>query len=180
MRPPAFSVGSSGSKPIRSRRIIVKRCSHGAVRGLRRPAWKIQTPHRGVATTFTKWLLVLCPILGAFAQDITPTPQPSGEPAATTFEVIVTGSNIPTAEEVGPQPVDTYRRSDVFRLGARSATDFVQKLPVATGVAINENLNADGDGHVEIDLRGIGPRETLVLQDARRLAPVGFASEIGL
>src|SRR5262249_44618396 len=118
-------------------------------------------------------------VIATQAQDITSTPQRSGEPVATTFEVIVTGSNIPTAEEVGPQPVDTYRRSDIFRLGARSATDFVQKLPVATGVSINENLNGNGDGHVEIDLRGIGPRETLVLQDARRLAPVGFAGEIG-
>ncbi|MEP6586214.1 MAG: TonB-dependent receptor [Candidatus Udaeobacter sp.] len=91
----------------------------------------------------------------------------------------MTGSNIPTAEEVGPQPVDTYRKADIFRLGAGSATDFVQKLPTINGIAINENLNANGDGHVEIDLRGIGPRETLVLQDGRRLAPVGFASEIG-
>src|SRR6266404_1360106 len=123
--------------------------------------------------------IVFCPLLTTFAQDITPTPRTAGEPVATTFEVIVTGSNIPTAEEVGPQPVDTYRRADVFRLGARSATDFVQKLPTINGIAINENLNADGDGHVEVDLRGIGPRETLVLQDGRRLAPVGFAAEIG-
>jgi iron complex outermembrane receptor protein len=123
--------------------------------------------------------IILCPLLTTFAQDITPTPQTAGQPVVTTFEVIVTGSNIPTAEEVGPQPVDTYRRVDIERLGARSATDFVQKLPTINGIAINENLNADGDGHVEIDLRGIGPRETLVLQDGRRLAPVGFASEIG-
>jgi outer membrane receptor protein involved in Fe transport len=101
------------------------------------------------------------------------------QPGTTIEEVIVTGSNIPTAEEVGPQPVDTYRRADIFRLGAQSATDFVQKLPTINGIAINENLNADGDGHVEVDLRGIGPRETLVLQDGRRLAPVGFAAEIG-
>jgi iron complex outermembrane receptor protein len=109
----------------------------------------------------------------------TPTPQPSSEPVATTFEVIVTGSNIPTAEEVGPQPIDIYRRVDIERLGARSATDFVQKLPTINGIAINENINGDGDGHVEVDLRGIGPRETLVLQDGRRLAPVGFTGEIG-
>src|SRR5438874_1502122 len=150
-----------------------ERCSHGAVRRLERPAWKIQTPHRGVATTLTRWLLVLCPILGA--QDVTPTPQPSGEPVATTFEVIVTGSNIPTAEEVGPQPVDTYRRDDIFRLGVRSATDFVQTLPMATGASINENLTTIGDGRTEIDLRGLLPKETLVLQDGRRVATDGFA-----
>ena len=32
-----------------------------------------------------------------------------------------------------------------------------------------------GDGQTEIDLRGLGPKETLVLQDGRRLAPDGFA-----
>ena len=77
--------------------------------------------------------IIFSPLRGAFALDVTPTPTPqtAGEPVATTFEVIVTGSNIPTAEEVGPQPVDTYRRDDIFRLGVRSATDLVQKLPMA-------------------------------------------------
>ena len=91
-------------------------------------------------------LLVLCPAFDVFAQDITPTPQASGESVSTTFEVIVTGSNIPTAEEVGPQPVDTYRNIDIERLGVRSATDFVQKLPIAIGSGINENINTIGDG----------------------------------
>ena len=87
----------------------------------------------------------------------------------------MTGSNIPTAEEVGPQPVDTYRRDDIFRLGVRSATDFVQTLPMATGASINENLTTIGDGRTEIDLRGLLPKETLVLQDGRRVATDGFA-----
>src|SRR5262249_7021480 len=123
--------------------------------------------------------VVLCSVIGTQAQEPTPTPQSASEPVATTFEVIVTGSDIPTAEEVGPQPVDIYRKIDIERLGAQSATDFVQKLPIINRIAINENLNADGDGHVEIDMRGIGPRETLVLQDGRRLTPVGFTAEIG-
>src|SRR6266705_385410 len=118
---------------------------------------------------------VFCPLLGAFAQDITPTPQPVGQRVATAVEVIVTGSNIPTAEEVGPQPVDTYRNVDIERLGVRSATDLVQKLPVATGASLNENINGVGDGRTEIDLRGLFSKETLVLQDGRRLATDGFA-----
>ena len=119
--------------------------------------------------------IIFCPLLVAFAQEITPTPETAFQPVATTVEVIVTGSNIPTAEEVGPQPVDTYRRVDLERLGARSVTDFVQKLPVATGPSINENVNTIGDGRTDIDLRGLGAKETLVLQDGRRLAPDGFA-----
>ena len=72
---------------------------------------------------------VFCPNLVTFAQDVAPTPQTAGQPVATTVQVIVTGSNIPTAEEVGPHPVDTYSKGDIFRLGVRSATDFVQTLP---------------------------------------------------
>ena len=118
---------------------------------------------------------IFFPLVAALAQDVTPTPQTAGQPVVTAVEVIVTGSNIPTAEEVGPQPVDTYRRDDITRLGVRSATDFVQKLPVATGPSINENVNTLGNGQTEIDLRGLSSKETLVLQDGRRLAPDGFA-----
>ncbi|MGI8956950.1 MAG: TonB-dependent receptor plug domain-containing protein [Chthoniobacterales bacterium] len=129
-----------------------------------------------------------CPVFVAFAQDITPTPKTAGQPVVTAVEVILTGSNIPTteriivtgstvptAEEAGPQPVDTYRRDDIFRLGTRSATDFIQKLPIATGGSINENLTTIGDGRTDIDLRGLGSKETLVLQDGRRLATDGLA-----
>jgi iron complex outermembrane receptor protein len=126
--------------------------------------------------------MAICSVIDTQAQESTPMPMPqtTAEPVATTFEVIVTGSNIPTAEEVGPQPVDTYRRVDIERLGARSATDFVQKLPIVTGPSINENTNTIGDGRTEIDLRGLASKETLVLQDGRRLATDGFAGfEVG-
>jgi iron complex outermembrane receptor protein len=112
----------------------------------------------------------------ALGQETGPTPQ-TDQAEVTIEEVIVTGSNIPTAEEVGPHPVDTYRKDDITRLGARSATDLIQKLPAATGAAINENVVNGGDGRVEINLRGLLAKETLVLQDGRRLAPVGFAGD---
>src|SRR5438270_8629006 len=111
---------------------------------------------------------VFAPLLVTLAQDVGPTPQPAGQRIATAVEVIVTGSNIPTSEEVGPQPVDTYRKADIDRLGVRSATDFVQKLPAVNGPSLNENLNVFGDGRTEIDLRGLFSKETLVLQDGRR------------
>src|SRR5881398_3642236 len=119
---------------------------------------------------------VLPSVIAVSAQDVTPTPQTTGQPVVTAVEVIVTGSNIPTSEEVGPNPVDTYRREDIIRFGVRTATDLIQKLPAATGAALNENVAAS-DGRVEINLRGILAKETLVLQDGRRLAPVGFAGD---
>jgi len=40
-------------------------------------------------------------------------PAEPGTPASEVERVIVTGSNIPTAEETGPNPVDTYRPQDI-------------------------------------------------------------------
>jgi iron complex outermembrane receptor protein len=121
--------------------------------------------------------VVMSSVIRAQAQEPTPAPQTAGQLTVTMVEVIVTGSNIPTAEEVGPLPVDIYRKADIERLGVRTASDFVQKLPVNAGAAINENVTSGGDGRVEVNLRGILPKETLVLQDGRRLAPVGFAGD---
>src|SRR6266404_6074457 len=78
----------------------------------------------------------LSPISEIQAQEPTPTPSTPGQPGVTIEEVIVTGSNIPTAEEVGPNPVDVYSRDDIERLGVRNATDLVQKLPEAMGASI--------------------------------------------
>ncbi|PYJ13868.1 MAG: hypothetical protein DME93_01900 [Verrucomicrobia bacterium] len=87
--------------------------------------------------------------------------------------VIVTGSNIPTAEEVGPNPVDTYRPSDVEKLGVRNATDLVISLPQEMGTTANQNMSGLGDGRVVPNLRGLLPKETLVLIDGKRAAIVG-------
>ena len=119
---------------------------------------------------------VVGPALVVFGQDVTPTPQTASQPVATTVEVIVTGSNIPTSEEVGPNPVDTYSRDDITRLGARTVTDLIQKLPATAGASANDNTGS-GNGRAEINLRGLLPKETLVLQDGLRLAPVGFAGD---
>jgi len=87
--------------------------------------------------------------------------------------VIVTGSNIPTAEEVGPNPVDTYRPADLERLGVRNSTDLLTNLPQEMGSTVNQNISNGGDGSVIPNLRGLLPKETLVLIDGKRVAIVG-------
>ena len=124
--------------------------------------------------------------MSARAQEPAPAPPTTGSnvaPAggaaateATAERVVVTGSNIPTAEEVGPNPVDTYRRDDITRLGVRTPTDLVLRLPASTGSNTTENNTNGGDGSTRISLRGIDPKETLVLEDGRRLANAGAAS----
>ena len=94
-------------------------------------------------------------------------------PAGATAEVervVVTGSNIPTAEEVGPNPVDTYRSEDIQKLGAYNATDLLTKLPQEMGSTVNQNIANGGDGSVIPNLRGLLPKETLVLIDGKRPA----------
>ncbi len=95
------------------------------------------------------------------------TPSPAG--VAEVERVIVTGSNIPTAQEIGPNPVDTYRPADIEKLGIRNATDLQTFLPQEAGSTANLNM-ATGDGTVQINLRGLLPRETLVLIDGKRVA----------
>src|SRR6266567_298678 len=113
----------------------------------------------------------------AFAQNPAPPPPgaaPAPAPGAAEVErVIVTGSNIPTAEEVGPNPVHTYGPSDIEKLGVRNSTDLLIKLPQEMGTAVNQNWSGDSDGSVIPNLRGLLPKETLVLIDGKRAAIAG-------
>jgi iron complex outermembrane receptor protein len=100
-----------------------------------------------------------------FAQEAASSPRAVAE----VERVVVTGSNIPTAEEIGPNPVDTYRPADIGKLGIRNATDLQTFLPQEAGGTLNLNMG-NGDGTVQINLRGLLPRETLVLVDGKRVA----------
>ena len=115
-------------------------------------------------------ILLSAPII--FGQEVSPT-QTANRSGVTIEEVIVTGSNIPTAEEVGPNPVDTYRTEDIEKLGVRNTTDLLTKLPQELGTSVNQNIAFGGDGSVIPNLRGLLPKETLVLIDGKRAAIIG-------
>src|SRR5437879_4681909 len=115
----------------------------------------------------------------AFAQ------QAAAPGAAEVERVIVTGSNIPTAEETGPNPVDTYRPADIEKLGIRNATDLTTFLPQQSGATTNLNIANGGDGTVQFNLRGLLSKETLVLVDGKRVAfgslnAVGFSGGVDI
>src|SRR5437762_6231305 len=112
-------------------------------------------------------------------------PAPAAAPGAAEVErVIVTGSNIPTAEEVGPNPVFSLNRDLSDKSGAGTTTEqLLQRLPVVNGTNIPVNNNGTSQsgpsGTAALGLRGLDPGATLVLVDGRRVAPFPGAALSG-
>ena len=116
------------------------------------------------------------------AQDPAPTATPTvrsfnenGTEEATTERVFVTGSAIPTAAEVGPNPVLNVTRDLINKSGERNTEELLRNLPVANanGVPVSNNENGSNTavGAATIALRGFDARATLILLDGRRVAP---------
>ena len=83
-----------------------------------------------------------------------------GGGAAEVERIIVTGSNIPTAEEVGPNPVLSINRDLINKSGERRLRkQLLKALPVANGggVPISNNGTGFTPGATAISLRGLGP-----------------------
>jgi iron complex outermembrane recepter protein len=131
-------------------------------------------------------IAALVVIRSAVAQEpLATAPSPAGSPGtATAGRVIVTGSNIPTAEEVGPNPVDTYNRDTMNKSGERTTEQFLQSLPTVNAnvvpISNNENGSNTAVGAATISLRGFDARATLILIDGRRVAPYPTGNNPGL
>src|SRR5206468_1586250 len=182
MQPAASNYTYKHFKPVRSRLINAERCSHGAACHAEARRRRVSpcshgqqsqsaSAERGSYSSLGLAMIAmaLCSVIQTQAQEATLWPR-GGQPGITIEEVIVTGSNIPTAEEVGPNPVDTYRPADIEKLGIRNATDLTTFLPQEAGGTVNLNIANGGDGTVQFNLRGFLPKETLVLVDGKRVA----------
>src|SRR5438477_978322 len=98
--------------------------------------------------------------------------------------VIVTGSLIPTAEEVGPNPVFSINRDLINKSGSGTTTEqLLQRQVVMNGSNIPVNNNGTGQsgptGTAAIALHGLDPGATLVLVDRRRVAPFPGSANSG-
>src|SRR5438874_10049576 len=125
----------------------------------------------------------------AVAQNPPPPPPPGAAPApapgaAEVERVIVTGSNIPTAEEVGANPVFSLNRDLINKSGQGTTTEQLLKTqPVmsASSVPVQNNgtSQAGPAGTSSVSLRGFDPGATLVLIDGRRVAPFPGSANSG-
>src|SRR5438477_4041840 len=124
----------------------------------------------------------------AFAQNLPPLSTDIGAaPTPTAAEaerVIVTGSNIPTAEAVGPNPVDTYNRENMNKSGYITTEQFLLSQPVVNAnvvpISNNENGSNTAVGAATVALHGFDARATLILLDGRRVAPYPTGNNPGL
>ena len=112
-----------------------------------------------------------------FGQTIAPAASPT--PLAATAEaerVIVTGSNIPTAEEVGPNPVTNLSRDYIQKTGNVSVEQLLKDQPVnnSNSIPISNNGTSQGGpvGFSSVALRALDPSASLVLLDGRRVTRV--------
>src|SRR2546422_10065080 len=134
--------------------------------------------------------------LSAYAQNpgAPPTGPGAGAPAAAgatapgpaTAEaerVIVTGSNIPTAEEVGPNPVFALNRDLIGKSGQGTVEQRLKTQPVMGASSVPVQNNSTGQagpaGTASISLRGFDPGASLTLVDGRRVAPFPGAANSG-
>jgi iron complex outermembrane receptor protein len=98
-------------------------------------------------------------------------------------EVVVTGSRISVPNQVSISPVTFVSALDVAQSGATRVEDLLNELPQVFA-AQGANISNGATGTAEVDLRGLGPKRTLVLVNGLRLGPgdprTGGSSDINM
>lgn len=116
--------------------------------------------------------LALFTAAGASAQQ---TPPPAAPEKLERIEV--TGSNIKRIEGETALPVTVVRREDIERTGLTTTAQLLDKLQLNSGGVYNlsQGVGDSGQpGFAGASLRGLGPNNTLVLLNGRRLANYAF------
>jgi iron complex outermembrane receptor protein len=110
--------------------------------------------------------------LPTFAANPNPAPSRDGNQLE---QLTVTGYLIPRVGD-GPQPVTSYDRDYIQKLGYQTVTDVLQNLPSAVG-NFGPNTTAGfsfSPGSASIGLKGLPPNDTLVLVDGLRYPQYPF------
>lgn len=163
-----------------------------------------RTRHPWLSTLALALALAWPPVRSVEAQEESPEPEqevaapeeeePAAEEPATeepeVSEVIfVTGSRISTSPLAQRAPVVQLEATDLDRSGQTNLGSILQQLP-STGSAINTRFNVPGNsgfpqdgngigaGAVELSLRNLGSKRTLILVDGKRWIPGASASGV--
>ncbi len=101
-----------------------------------------------------------------------------GSVFAQDIKVNVTGSNIKRIDSETAAPIETITREDIQASGLQTISDVVRQITANNNGSISSSFtngfSASGSG---VSLRGLGPNNTLVLLNGRRLANFGLADD---
>ena len=101
-----------------------------------------------------------------------------GSVFAQDIKVNVTGSNIKRIDSETSAPIETITREDIQASGLQTISDVVRQITANNNGSISSSFtngfSASGSG---VSLRGLGPNNTLVLLNGRRLANFGLADD---
>src|SRR5258707_10032960 len=132
----------------------------------------IQLPHKKTIHSLFRTMLGM--LAGFLIPAITATAQDANAPTRLK-PTVVTGSLIPTAETVGPAPVEIIGSEQVEKIGAQDVLDLLKK--VSTAFAGNGNVgqavNNGGFGEANVQIRNLS---TLVMINGRRLGKSAFSN----
>lgn len=120
----------------------------------------------------------LSPLALAIAVAVAPTTLLAQTTSAdkTLDTVVVTGSNIKRSDTAGPNPVQVINREQIEQTGKSTLTDVLRSLSANAGNSYDEQYTGSfSAGSASIGLRGLSPKNTLVLVNGYRVANFGFA-----
>lgn len=89
----------------------------------------------------------------------------------------VTGSRLKQVDVEGPSPIRIISRQEIEATGRTNLSELMRELPEASAIGINEGGTITAvRGATALDLRNLGPNNTLVIVDGRRQVLTGSNS----
>ena len=102
----------------------------------------------------------------------------SSPAGAQDIRVSVTGSNIKRVDAEAAAPIQTITREDIEASGLQTIQDVVRQITANNNGSISPSFtNGFSASGTAVSLRGLGPNNTLVLVNGRRMANFGLADD---
>lgn len=101
------------------------------------------------------------------------------EPAASTEEIVVTGSRLPGTSLSSSAPVNVLTEQQIRATGATNVGELLRSIPAATSTA-GEGAGRGNSGAATVALRGLSAVNTLVLINGRRVISASGGGTVDL
>ncbi len=125
--------------------------------------------------------LMITSLMGIQAVQAQDAPQAVASPEPAKVERIeVTGSHIKRVDVEGVAPVVTISRKEIDKSGMNSVSDVIRNNGVSSFGSAREQSGSASAGNAEVNLRGLGADNTLVLLNGQRLPTDAITGTVDL